>query len=168
MNPIASSGVFVPISFEDIIPEIIEDLQALCDPKVLCTRDVQVQSCAVLILEVGMNRLRFVAMLPLLGLASRAAARSLQEGEVPAKAVFTPDEVKSLNAFQRAGVRHPFTCVRGRDRNHLDGEGVLLATERGWVCLYCDYTQDWAYSSMRNWRWKEIHWRELEAIRRLR
>jgi len=48
----------------------------------------------------------------------------------PAKMVFTPNEVKSLNAFQRAGVRHPFTCVRGRDRNHLDGEGVLVATAR--------------------------------------
>ena len=81
-------------------------------------------------------------MLPFLGLVSRATARSFQVGDAPApgpaKTVFTADEVKSLNAFQRARVRHPFTCVRGRDANHLDGEGVLLATERGWVCLYCD------------------------------
>ena len=85
-----------------------------------------------------------------------------------AKTVFTLDEVKSLNAFQRAGVRHPFTCVYGRDANHLDGEGVLLATERGWVCLYCEYTQDWASATMKNWGWKEIHWRELEVMRRER
>ena len=44
--------------------------------------------------------------------------------------------------------------------------GVASATERGWICLYCGYTQDSASSSMKNWRWKEIHWRELEGMRR--
>ncbi|MFI5107277.1 MAG: hypothetical protein ACHP78_00360 [Terriglobales bacterium] len=97
------------------------------------------------------------------------AAEKASVAPEPAKRVFTPEEVKSLNAFQRAGVRHPYTCGWDhRDANHLDGEGVLLATERGWICLYCDYTQEWASSSMKNWRWKEIHWRELEGIRRER
>ncbi len=111
-------------------------------------------------------------MLPLLGLASRAAARSLQEGDAPAprpaKTVFTLDEVKSLNAFQRAGVRHPYTCLRGRDRNHLDGEGVLLATEHGWICLYCEYTQESALEFMKNWQWKEMRALEFAVMRRER
>ncbi len=81
-------------------------------------------------------------LVPLVAATPVAAAVSVSPGQAPAKMVFTPDEVKSLNAFQRSGVRHPFTCVNGRDANHLDGEGVLLATERGWVCLYCDYTQE--------------------------
>lgn len=76
----------------------------------------------------------------------------------PSKTVFTLDEVKSLNAFQRAGVRHPFTCCwNSRDANHLDCEGVLVATQHGWICLYCDYTQDWAYAWMKNWKWKEMY-----------
>jgi hypothetical protein len=75
--------------------------------------------------------------------------------------------VKSLNAFQPSGVAHPYTCGWDhRNAQHLDGEGVLVATERGWICLYCDYTQDWASGFMKNWRWKEIYWRELEVIRR--
>ena len=82
--------------------------------------------------------------------------------------MFTPDEVKSLNAFQRARVRHPYTCAKGRDARHLDGEGVLLAIEQGWVCLYCDYTQETARESMKNWHWKEIHHVDLDCLRRER
>jgi len=98
----------------------------------------------------------------------RGAVPAPEKGAVTAKRVFTLDEVKSLNAFQRAGVAHPYTCVYGRDRNHLDGEGVLVATERGWICLYCDYTQDWAHGFMKDWSWKEMFWRELEGMRRER
>ena len=126
-----------------------------------------------------MDRRRFLGMVPFLGPASGVAALSFKKDEAvpagettlaePAKAVFTADEVKSLNAFQRAGVRHPYTCRWDhRDADHLDGEGVLLATERGWICLYCDYTQDWASASMKNWQWKEMFWRELEVMRRER
>src|ERR1700758_3251386 len=80
------------------------------------------------------------------------------ETAIPWKPVFTLEEVRSLNAFQRAGVRHPFTCCwNSRDANHLDGEGVLVATERGWICPYCDYTQDWAYDWTKNWKWKEMY-----------
>jgi hypothetical protein len=119
-----------------------------------------------------MQRRTFLEIVPLLAAARAAAAVSLAGVDAlpdPVKTVFTPDEIKSLNAFQRSRVRHPFTCCKhNRDADHLDGEGVLLATERGWVCLYCDYTQDWAHAWMKNWRWKEIHWRELEAMRRER
>ncbi len=117
-----------------------------------------------------MDRRRFLGLVPLIAAAPVAAAVSVSRGEAAplAKTKFTPDEVKSLNAFQRSWVRHPFTCVNGRDARHFDGEGVLLATERGWVCLYCDYTQDWAYGFMKNWRWKETHAILLEVMRRER
>lgn len=69
--------------------------------------------------------------------------------------VFTPEEVESLNAYQRAGVFHPFTCGGNRtDEAHLDGEGILLATVDGWVCPYCDYTQDWAHPEMTDGSWR--------------
>jgi hypothetical protein len=110
-----------------------------------------------------------LGIVPLVAAVPFAAAVSLRDGDAPARrpasTVFTPDEVKSLNAFQRVGVRHPYTCVRGRDQNHLDGEGVLLATEHGWICLYCEYTQDGASEFMKNWKWKEMSARELEGMR---
>lgn len=69
--------------------------------------------------------------------------------------IFTPDEVESLNAYQHSGAFHPFTCGGDRtDEKHLDGEGILVATEEGWKCPYCDYTQGWAHDWMKNWEWK--------------
>jgi hypothetical protein len=130
-----------------------------------------------------MDRRRFLGMVPLVAGAPLAASVSFKDREVAAaaavegrrlgataaKRVFTLEEVKSLNAFQRSGVRHPYTCGWDhRDAHHLDGEGVLVATERGWICLYCDYTQESAHSWMKNWRWKEMFWRELEGMRRER
>ncbi len=115
-----------------------------------------------------MDRRRFLGLVPLVAASPVAVAASYAGGEAaPAKMVFTPDEVKSLNAFQRSRVRHPYTCCKdNRDRHHLDGEGVLVATERGWVCLYCDYTQESAAPWMKNWRWKEILALELAVMRR--
>jgi hypothetical protein len=45
---------------------------------------------------------------------------------------------------------HPFTCGSGNrtDENHLDGEGVLVATENGWICPFCSYTQNYAFKMM--------------------
>jgi len=57
------------------------------------------------------------------------------------RAPFTPEQVTRLNRFQGAGVMHPFTCGAG------DGQS-LVATEAGWVCPVCDYTQDWAHAFM--------------------
>lgn len=58
---------------------------------------------------------------------------------------WSPQLVEALNKQQRAGQVHPFTCGSGRrtDADHKDGEGVLVATEDGWMCPYCDYRQDW-------------------------
>lgn len=72
--------------------------------------------------------------------------------------VFTPEEVLVLNEYQASGMMHPFTC--GKDnRNkvtHPDGEGILVATVRGWICPFCDYTQNWAHDFMKHGLWKKI------------
>lgn len=54
-----------------------------------------------------------------------------------------PDEqIEALNRYQRSDNVHPYTCGGNRtDANHLDGEGVLVATSDGWVCPFCDYRQ---------------------------
>lgn len=70
--------------------------------------------------------------------------------------IFTEDEVKSLNEYQKEGLTHPFTCG-----NNHDGERVLVATTDGWICPSCDYKQDWAHSWMANWKWREA----VESIR---
>jgi len=60
-------------------------------------------------------------------------------------APWSPEVAVNLNAFQRRGHFHPFTC--GLDSDH----GSLIArVGGGWVCPNdeCDYTQDWAHSFM--------------------
>jgi hypothetical protein len=44
---------------------------------------------------------------------------------------------------------HPYTCANRGDgkHGHEAGDlGVLIATEQGWVCPHCDYTQTWAHA----------------------
>lgn len=36
---------------------------------------------------------------------------------------------------------------------------LLVATEAGWTCPTCDYTQDWAWSWMADRTWEEWVWR---------
>lgn len=68
----------------------------------------------------------------------------------PLRAPFSPTQVEALNRWQATRRVHPFTC--GNRENHpLDPEGdygVLVATESGWVCRHCDYTQSWAHDFM--------------------
>ncbi len=58
------------------------------------------------------------------------------------------DKLSELNAFQKSGRFHPYTC----DRNHAECEvnitprdyskdGILIATSEGWVCPCGKYTQ---------------------------
>lgn len=58
--------------------------------------------------------------------------------------VFTSRQVKNLNAYQHEPTIHPFTCSE-------HSEEPLFATVRGWICPYCDYTQDWAHEFMLNY-----------------
>ena len=66
------------------------------------------------------------------------------------RAPWTPDQVVALNAFQRRREFHPFTCPnRGPWHAEINSpDDVLVATVRGWVCPFCDYTQEWAHSFM--------------------
>jgi hypothetical protein len=60
------------------------------------------------------------------------------------KAPFTQEEIDVLNEHQKNREFHPYTCGGNRkDAKHLDGEGVLVATEDGWKCPFCDYKQNW-------------------------
>lgn len=48
--------------------------------------------------------------------------------------------------------KHPYTCGNRKDGQHrysAEGHdfGVLIPTPAGWVCLDCDYTQDWAHDA---------------------
>jgi hypothetical protein len=58
---------------------------------------------------------------------------------------WTEEEVEALNQYQKRGLFHPFTCGRG---HNIGREAILLATTNGWVCLFCDYTLDWAHRWM--------------------
>jgi hypothetical protein len=66
-------------------------------------------------------------------------------------APFPPEVVEALNRYQQAGQWHPFTCRRRNESPHgwrWGDKGTLRATEAGWVCDDCDYTQDWAHDFM--------------------
>lgn len=80
-------------------------------------------------------------------------------------APFTDEQVEKLNKFQTNRVGHPFTCGVCRDAdvekiiNTLDEDEIfeaiissserkLVATNDGWICPNCDYTQDWAWAIM--------------------
>lgn len=64
---------------------------------------------------------------------------------------WTDEQVQSLNAYQRAGFMHPFTCPNRSDGQHRnDGSdlGTLVAGTDGWWCRDCEYTQRWAHAFM--------------------
>lgn len=75
-------------------------------------------------------------------------------------APWTPEQVESLNGYQRSGVMHEFTCGVG-GHSH----GALRATPDGWVCDFerCDYRQDWAHPFMADGGWREMqaHLKEM-------
>lgn len=77
-------------------------------------------------------------------------------------APWTPDEVLSLQQFQNTPEFHEFTCLHRGDGNHR-GDGALTPTVRGWICPYCDYTQNWAHGFMLDGSHRET----AEATRRI-
>ena len=62
------------------------------------------------------------------------------------QAPFSPQQVDQLNKWQSAGFVHEFACEYRSDSSH--GELPLVATVRGWICPYCEYTQPWAHDFM--------------------
>jgi len=68
---------------------------------------------------------------------------ALRLGETSKRSVpWTPEQVDALNRWQSCGWVHPFTC------GSCGGLAQLHATVRGWICPYCDYTQEWAHEVM--------------------
>jgi hypothetical protein len=71
--------------------------------------------------------------------------------------VFTDDQVASLNAYQVAGVMHPFTC------GHGDHSVELVAYPEGWRCPVTGaVVQLWAHSFMADWSWAENPWHGMK------
>lgn len=65
-------------------------------------------------------------------------------GDGLVRAPWTDQQVDALNAYQRLGRFHPYTC--GND--HLGSNRNLVATVGGWICPHCDYRQNWAHPFM--------------------
>ena len=70
-------------------------------------------------------------------------------------APFPSQAVQALNTFQThtsgGFIGHPYTCANRGDGHHGEegGDlGVLIATEAGWVCPHCCYTQLTAHRMM--------------------
>jgi DNA-directed RNA polymerase subunit RPC12/RpoP len=60
---------------------------------------------------------------------------------------FTPDQVKSINGFQKSKDWHPVTCP--------NCGGDLIVSPEGMTCPNCgDYHQNWVHSFMADWEWK--------------
>lgn len=80
------------------------------------------------------------------------------------EAPFTDEQVENLNAFQKSNRYHPFTC------GGQCSDSVLVATNAGWICPRCDYTQCWAHEFMTkpippDYTADEIAWHEAEMER---
>lgn len=75
---------------------------------------------------------------------------------------FSQENIDKLNENQKSGMFHPYTCggggripeckrqlaydkrFKGEQVDFTDeNEGVLIATEKGWICPCGKYTQDW-------------------------
>lgn len=72
---------------------------------------------------------------------------------------YSPEQIESINGFQKSGYWHPFTCA---NREH-GGDDVLVATPDGMECPTCGYTQDWVHGFMADGSWKELQGR-VEAM----
>jgi hypothetical protein len=48
------------------------------------------------------------------------------------------DKLRLLKMYQDSGYFHPYTCPNDRS--------TLSLTPFGWVCIFCDYEQDWAWA----------------------
>jgi len=67
--------------------------------------------------------------------------------------IFTKESVKNLweNQFNRR--MHPYTCLNRGDGNHIEigsDLGMLIPTIYGWICPFCNYTQNWAHEVSKN------------------
>lgn len=74
--------------------------------------------------------------------------------------IWTDDQVASLNAYQVAGVMHPFMCGYHAPgtvhEKHSQHSTELVAYPEGWRCpVTGEMIQDWAFDFMLDWSWAE-------------
>lgn len=63
------------------------------------------------------------------------------------QAPFTSWQVANLEDWQESNLVHPFTCPNRSDEKHMATD-ILIPKINGWICQYCNYTQDWAHDFM--------------------
>lgn len=68
-------------------------------------------------------------------------------------ALWSDEQVESLNSFQNDESFHPFTCPGEHDS--CENKRNLVATNDGWICACGDYKQNWAHEFMLNWENKK-------------
>jgi hypothetical protein len=69
------------------------------------------------------------------------------------RAPFAPAQAESMNGYQHSGAGHEFTC--GNDACREAHGDPLQASEDGWLCDSCGYTQNWAWGFMADGSWRE-------------
>jgi hypothetical protein len=89
----------------------------------------------------------------------------LDESNEIIHAPFTADQVASMNAYQKSGSGHPFTCGNDNCPGAGDGERILVADTYAWHCPRCSYLQTWAHRFMGDWSWK-MHLAVVAAARK--
>jgi hypothetical protein len=62
------------------------------------------------------------------------------------EAPWNEEQVNALNAYQRNGRFHPFTCPHAHESDR-----ELIATRDGWICRRCNYTQTWTLAAAIVW-----------------
>jgi hypothetical protein len=62
---------------------------------------------------------------------------------------WTKEKIDELNATQKSGKFHPYTCDRKSEKCEVNisprdytKDGVLIATEEGWICPCGNYRQN--------------------------
>lgn len=63
---------------------------------------------------------------------------------------FSKEIIEKLNKQQQDGKFHPYTCNRNfpecevvLDPSNYLKDGILIATEKGWICPCGKYKQNW-------------------------
>lgn len=80
-------------------------------------------------------------------------------------APWTEKQVACLVAWQESSFAHSYTCPNRSDvlHGHQYGDiGGLKPTTDGWVCLDCDYTQDWAHDFSLAWEESGHGWQYVK------
>jgi len=77
------------------------------------------------------------------------------------QAPWTDEQVMHLVTWQQSDYVHSYTCPNRSDVLHgyqYGDIGGLMPTPDGWVCLDCDYTQNWAHDFSLTWTETERGW----------